>query len=485
MTRTVQVRRGAYQDSVSLMLISRELSDRPDVSTVQVAMATELNLDLLRQMGFDVPADASPNDMVIAIDTDDPAAAEAAGAALDEALTRRPARGGALDPGTPPPATIGAAARRVDASFALISTPGRTAAIDAADALAAGLDVMIFSDNVSVANEVALKSWAGESGLLVLGPDCGTAVVGGVGLGFANVVRPGPIGIVAASGTGAQQLMALLDGVGLGVTHCLGVGGRDLSADVAGRSTLAALDRLAADPDVDTIVVISKPPADEVAQRVTDHARTLDKPVVIGYLGVGQPDLTETARRVAGAAGASWQIPRRWGGEPPPPRRGYLRGLFVGGTLCDEAMILAAVTLDAVASNIPLAGQPRLDAALTSLGHTFIDFGDDQLTAGRPHPMIDPSLRLDRLRRELADPDCAVVLLDVVLGHGAHPDPATDLTAAIDGASTPVVVSLTGTRDDPQGLDVQAARLVEAGAIVHASNAAATREALSLLEVNR
>ncbi len=485
MTRTVQVRRGAYQDSVSLMLISRELSDRPGVATVQVAMATALNLDLLSGLGFDLPEGTSPNDMVIAIDAADPTAAEATVAALDEALSRRPATAGALDPGAPPPATIGAAARRVDASFALISTPGRTATIDAADALAAGLDVMIFSDNVALAHEVALKRWADDAGLLVMGPDCGTAVVGGVGLGFANVVRPGPVGIVAASGTGAQQLMSLLDGVGLGVTHCLGVGGRDLSADVGGRSTLAAMDRLDADADVDTIVVISKPPAPEVAERVTSHARTLGKPVVIGYLGVGRPDLTETARRVAEATGTTWQPPRRWGADAPAPRGGYLRGLFVGGTLCDEAMILAAATVGRVASNIPLAGQPGLDAALTSVGHTFIDFGDDQLTSGRPHPMIDPSLRLERLRRELADPACGVVLLDVVLGHGAHQDPATDLAATIHGSSTPVVASLVGTRDDPQGLSDQAARLVEAGAIVHASNAAATREALSLLEVAR
>jgi FdrA protein len=354
--------------------------------------------------------------------------------------------------------------------------------IDAADALAAGLDVMVFSDNVSLDHEVALKDWAAELGLLVMGPDCGTAVVDGVGLGFANVVRPGPVGIVAASGTGAQQLLALLDGADVGVKHCLGVGGRDLSAPVAGRSTLAALDRLAADDDVETIVVISKPPAPDVAVRVTEHAKSFDKPAVIGYLGPGQPDLTTTAQRVAEAAGAAWTPPRRWGPQSPPPRDGFLRGLFSGGTLCDESMVLAVEHLGRVASNIPLDGQSTLGHDLAGAGHTCIDFGDDQLTAGRPHPMIDPSLRLDRLERELADPECAVVLLDVVLGHGAHPDPATDLSDVIAGSTTPVVVSLVGTRDDPQGLEAQATRLAEAGAVVHASNAAATREALAIIE---
>jgi FdrA protein len=295
-------------------------------------------------------------------------------------------------------------------------------------------------------------------------------------------VRPGPVGIVAASGTGAQHLLALLDGVGLGVQHCLGVGGRDLSAEVGGRSTLTALDRLAKDDDVEIIVVISKPPAAEVADLVTRHAESLGKPVVVCYLGPGQPDITATAQRVATAAGVGWQPPMRWGRTVVAGRPGYVRGLFAGGTLCDEAMILAADTLGPVASNIPLAGHPALGHDLRSVGHTFIDFGDDLLTAGRPHPMIDPSLRLDRLRHELDSDDCGVVLLDVVLGHGAHPDPAADLADVIAGASTPVVVSLIGTRDDPQGLEAQATRLADAGAVVHASNAAAAREAVAIIQ---
>ena len=484
--RNVQVRRGAYQDSVSLMQLSRELSARSDVTTVQVGMATELNVELLTEMGFDVPGDAAPNDMVVAIEAADADAVAAATAALDEVLTRgsRPTAGGAGAAGVPAPPTIGAAARRADTTLALVSTPGRVAVLDAADALASGLDVMVFSDNVSLAHEVALKRWAVEAGLLVMGPDCGTAVVEGVGLGFANVVRPGPVGIVAASGTGAQHLLTLLDGIGLGVKHCLGVGGRDLSEQVGGLSTVAALDRLAADDDVETVVVISKPPAPEVADRVTRHADGLGKPVVLCYLGAGRPDITATARQVAEVAGVPWVEPRRWGPGSPAPRAGHLRGLYSGGTLCDEAMVIAAQRLGTVASNIPLTGQPRLASgvpSLTGVGHAFVDFGDDELTAGRPHPMIDPGLRTEELRRQLADDDCAIVLLDVVLGLGAHPDPAAELVEVVAAATKPVVVSLIGTRGDPQGLEGQAERLATAGALVHASNAAATREALSLL----
>jgi FdrA protein len=416
--------------------------------------------------------------MVVAIEAADDEAVGRAMAALGEALTRRPATSSTDSLGPLTSRTVGTAARTAEADLALVSTPGRVAVLDAVDALDSGLDVMLFSDNVAVEHEVALKERAAGAGLLVMGPDCGTAVVGGVGLGFANVVRPGPVGIVAASGTGAQHLMALLDEAGIGVAHCLGVGGRDLSSAVQGRSTFAAIDRLIRDDKVELIVVISKPPAAEVAAMLRDRATKVATPVLVRLLGPGEPDLTQTAAAVADALGRPWREPARLG--PSLERRsGWLRGLFSGGTLCDEAMLIAAEALGEVWSNIPLAGQPALDETLTAPGrHVFIDFGDDRLTAGRPHPMIDGRIRNERLARELADPGCAVVLLDVVLGHAAHADPAAELAPLVASADKPVIVSLVGTRDDPQGRDGTAARLVDAGAVVHASNAAAAREAV-------
>jgi FdrA protein len=482
MNRSVQVRPGAYQDSVSLMLVSRDLQSREGVESVLVAMATGLNLDLLTEMGFERP-EAGPNDMLVAVSAADEATVAECLEAVDTALATPVSRGkDSTSGGTLSPPTVAVAARRSDASLALVSTPGSVAAIDAADAVQAGLDVMVFSDNVAVEHEVALKAMAATAGVLVMGPDCGTAVVDGIGLGFANVVRPGPVGIVAASGTGAQHLLALLDGVDIGVKHCLGVGGRDLSAAVGGRSTLAALDRLDADHDISTIVVVSKPPSADVAAAVTAHGESLSTRVVFGYVDADQPDITATAATVARLLGVEWTAPTRWGGAPPAePRPGFVRGLFSGGTLCDEAMLIAVGTLGRIASNIPLAGQPRLGPSLASSGHTFVDFGDDQLTVGRAHPMIDPTLRAQRLQRELADPQVAVVLLDVVLGHGAHADPADGLAPLIDASTTPVVVSLIGTRDDPQDLERTAERLASAGAIVHASNSAAARESIAMV----
>ncbi len=369
-----------------------------------------------------------------------------------------------------------------------MSVPGPYAFVEAMDALEAGLSVVVFSDNVPLEQEVRLKDEAARRDLLVMGPDCGTAAVGGVGIGFANVVRPGRVGLVAASGTGAQQLMCLLDEAGVGVSACLGVGGRDLSAAVGGRSTRQALRALDEDPGTDLVVLVSKPPAPEVADDVAALADALSTPVHLALLGEGADDLTAVAERVLGALGAPVPTWPTWlPDDPPAARPGALRGLFSGGTLCDEAMAIAVAALGPVASNVPLRPEWALPTDLAADGHAMVDLGDDRLTAGRPHPMIDPTLRLERLARDAADPSVAVLLLDVVLGHGADPDPAASLAPAIAAArgrrpELAVVVSLCGTAGDPQGRERQALALRDAGASVLLSNAAAARLAVSLVE---
>ncbi|NYD41009.1 FdrA family protein [Nocardioides panaciterrulae] len=483
----VELRAGAYADSVTLLQVSRTVQGVDGVAAAQVAMATALNLDVLTQMGFAVPAEAGTNDMVVAVRVTDQEALDRALAAVDQAL-RDASRRDTGPSELAPPRTTGAALRHATDGLALVSVPGASALVEAMDALDAGRDVMIFSDNVPLDQEIALKRTATARGLLVMGPDCGTAVVGGLGLGFANTVAPGPVGLVAASGTGCQQLLALLDHAGVGVTSALGVGGRDLSSDVRGLSTREAMRRLDADPAVELVVVVSKPPAEAVAAEIQEYAATLDTPVELALLGAGRPDLTAAAEAVLrrlGHAVPSWPA----SGEAAPATRGTaLRGLFVGGTLCDEAMLIATEALGPVHSNIPLSPGLELDADLAAPaggpGHTFVDFGDDALTAGRAHPMIDPTLRLDHLARVAADERTAVVLLDVVLGHGSEPDPAALLApavSAVTAAGVPVVVAVVGTDADPQGLDRQVRALVAAGAEVHLSNARAAHRALELL----
>jgi FdrA protein len=460
----VELRPGAYADSVTLLQVSRTVQAVPGVAAAQVAMATPLNVEVLTGMGFAVAGSAGPNDMVVALRLHPDGDLEAALAGVDAALRDSSRRPAASESTEAPPRTTASALRRAPGAVALVSVPGPSAFLEAMDALEAGSDVMIFSDNVPVEQELALKRYAAERSLLVMGPDCGTAVVGGLGLGFANVVSPGPIGIVAASGTGCQQVLALLDHAGVGVASALGVGGRDLGADVRGLATREAMRRLDEDPAVELMLLVSKPPAPDVSDEIQAHAAGLSTPVAMALLGAGHPDLTEATEALLMARGIpvpEWPVT----GSAAAPSGGHLlRGLFVGGTLSSEARIIAEDLLGADG------------------GHTFVDFGDDAYTAGRAHPMIDPTLRLDHLARAAADPDTAVVLLDVVLGHGAEPDPAAALAPAIAAIAGPVVIAVVGTAADPQGLDRQVRALADAGAEVHLSNARATRRAVELTQ---
>jgi FdrA protein len=480
MTTHVELRPGAFADSVTLLQVSRAVQGLPGVAAAQVAMATPLNLEVLAGMGFEIPDEATPNDLVVALRLDDSGALGDVLTGVEQALseaTRRPAAAGAEEE---PPRTTAAALRDLGQdALVVVSVAGANALPEAMDAVDAGRDVMIFSDNVPVEQEVALKRAAAERGVLVMGPDCGTAVVDGVGLGFANVVSPGPVGLVAASGTGCQQLLALLDHAGVGVGQALGVGGRDLSGEVGGLATREALRRLDADPAVELIVLISKPPAPEVAGEITAYADGLATPVELALLGPGQPDLTAAAERVLGRLGRDvpqWpvvsrlasshlnlKVSRLVAGAPRTSTTGArISGLFVGGTLCQEARLIA-------------------EAALGPEAGTFVDFGEDEYTRGRAHPMIDPTLRLEELARVGSDPDAGLVLLDVVLGHGAEPDPAALLAPAVAALPQPVVVTVVGTAADPQDRDRQVRTLADAGAEVHLSNALATRRAVELL----
>jgi len=354
------------------------------------------------------------------------------------------------------------------ANLALISVPGEFAALEARRALERGLHVMVFSDNVPLADEVALKDLAIKRGLLMMGPDCGTALIAGVPLAFANAVPRGDTGIVSASGTGLQEVSCLLARAGRGVSHGIGVGGRDLSKEVGGRMTLAALDALEADPATRRIIVISKPPAPSVTKKIVARAKRSRKPVTLCLLGsdrkFGFARTLEEVVRVPSSRPVSLQ-----GMKIMNPK---ILGLFCGGTLCVEAQIVLMDHGLKVASNVPVPGAKQKGAP-----HLLLDLGDDDYTRGRPHPMIEPELRNEHLARALKDKDIGVVLLDVVIGYGAHADPAGLLVNVLNKKrkNVRVVASVTGTENDPQVYSRQAQTLRAAGVIVAPSNAAAAR----------
>jgi FdrA protein len=483
-----EVRRGFYLDSVALMRVARSVGLLPGVEESALMMGTAANRQIMQEAGVldETGAQAEANDLVIAVRAD---SQKRAVAALAEAilLLDRPKK---LTSDTSwHPKTLRQAVKSAPQSnLALISVPGAYAIAEARKAIGQGLHAMIFSDNVSVEAERALKVEARESGLLVMGPDCGTAIIGGVPLAFANAVPRGDIGIIGASGTGIQEVSCLIARNGGGVSHAIGVGGRDLSAEVGGITTLMAMELLETDADTRHVVLISKPPASDVAQRVIDRIARSTKPYTICFVGGENLSLPDTARVVAtlkaaaeSAIGKSIPSPS----DIPEPRltlgRNRVVGLFSGGTLCAEAQIVFRMAGHTIGSNAPIPGVAGLGVGL----HRFIDLGDDEFTQGKPHPMIDPSVRDGALLEALRDPATAVVLIDIVLGYGAHEDPAgqiSNVLRGIEGDKPPIIASVTGTDADPQNREAQVARLVAAGVTVLPSNADAAAYALACIE---
>ncbi len=476
-----KVRRGFYADSVALMRISRKVAALAGVEEASLMIGTPANRDLLAGSRLLAPEgeQALADDLVIAVRAKDAASGQSAIAEAEQLLSG--GQGNTDKWGqsrfSSARTLAGSLALLPDANLALISVPGEFAAAEARRALERGLHVMMFSDNVSLADEVALKQLAAGKGLLLMGPDCGTAIIGGAPIAFANVVPKGDVGLISASGTGLQEVTCLLARAGRGVSHGIGVGGRDLSEEVGGLMTLAALDALEADPATRHIVIISKPPARSVADRIGQRVAGCRKPVTLCLLGEGGMTLSLAAEQVIGHKLAA--LPA----ASAKARKGWLRGLFCGGTLCNEAQLVLIGQGLRVQSNVPVPGAidaPEVDAA----AHTLIDLGDDDYTRGRPHPMIDPELRNEQLAKVLADPAVGVVLLDLVIGYGAHQDPAglvADALAAAGSARPTVIASITGTDADPQGYSRQKSRLETAGVSVAASNAQAALLAARLL----
>ena len=502
-----------YKDSVALMSISSALTSVPQIHAASVVMATEANRDNLRNAGLEDVSDARVNDLLVVVLGEADACTEAL-ALADRLLAEQPVddRGEGADRAAPAVSIQLAVAADPTVNLALISVPGPYAAAETLKALHSGLNVMIFSDNMPVAQEVEVKKYAAAHDLLVMGPDCGTAIVNGIPLGFANVVRRGRIGVVGASGTGMQEITSRIHQHGDGVSQAIGTGGHDLSSEVGGISTLHGLRALGADDDTDVIVLVSKPPAPEVASAVLDAARSLSKPVVVMFVGAEKTSPTESglyrASTLAGAADLAVALLHGAAGDPdvadsaalPDELQGQLRditgrlsadqrhvrGIFSGGTFCYEAQLLCQSYGIRAYSNTPVAGNPQLTDIWSSRDHTIIDMGDDDFTRGRPHPMIDPSLRDERLLTEADDPSTAVLLFDVVLGYGAAADPTTHLLevlelarsrAAASGRYLPVIVHVCGTDEDPQGRASVIAALHSAGILVADSNAQAAHMA--------
>lgn len=488
MNRGVEILDDSYKDSVKLLEVTRAMLALEGIDWAWAVMATPANLETLAVEGFtDGLADVTANDLVLVARSEDPDVVTAGLALARETLFSVVATDD--DSGTGPLVDLDQALDVAgDTNVAIISVPGPYAALETHKALSHDLDVLLFSDNVSLEDEIALKQRARSCGRLVMGPGAGTAMLAGTGLGFANRVTPGPVGIVAAAGTGAQEAMSLLDRWGVGVSHVIGVGGRDLNADVGGLMTEAGLHALEADAGTEAILLVSKPPSPAVAERLLGAGRS--KPIVAGLIGLQDSIAVADGVTVCNTLEQGVVETLTVLGRPVPdligsldadiaravtaitPARTRLVGLFSGGTLCYEAMTIATSHIGPIHSNTPLDKSwtvPAPDGA-----HVCLDLGEEEYTMGRPHPMIDPEARIEFLRDQIDDPSVAVVLMDVVLGDGSHESPAAMLApsaADVVASGATVITYVLGTDQDPQGFAAQQQILRDAGCIVPETSA--------------
>ena len=500
-----------YRDSVTLMQMSNVLASNDGVEQASMVMATSTNLELLHDAGLlSGNVDAGSNDMILVVQGD-ASVLDAVMEQADELLSAED-KGDESGVQKEPPRSINMVLDEdPDLNLAIISVPGVYAAAETMKALRNGLHVMLFSDNVSEQDELEVKTFASSKDLIVMGPDCGTAIINGVPLAFANVVQKGKIGAVGASGTGLQQVTVLVDRLGAGISQAIGTGGHDLSKTIGGISMLQGIKALDADNETEVITLISKPPSPEVANKVLEAAITSSKPVVVNFLGMDPTEISgegifaaknlEDCARMAVAV-ANGEDPNKLSDvnlnqeEIKTARNSlngkqqYIRGLYSGGTFCYEATLMMSETLDQVYSNTPTSDKNKIEDVWKSYEHTLVDLGDDVFTRGRPHPMIDHRLRNERIVEETKDPLTAVILLDIVLGYGSHDNPAAEMLPAIeearnvakqDGRNIVFVGSVCGTEGDPQGLKPQEKLLSDAGVLLSQSNAQAVKTALAII----
>ena len=500
-----EIRKNAYFDSVTLMLISSKVEELEGVTGAAVMMGTDHNKNLMIRAGLldeSKARECEKNDLVISVNAESDDIIERAKAVIEEQFSKDSLPEDGKD--APVKSIDAAYAKLGGADMCVVSLPGRYAKREAMKALRKGMHVLLFSDNVSVEEEIELKDYAVQHDLLMMGPDCGTAIIGGTALGFANVVRRGGIGVVAAAGTGLQEVSVIIDAEGSGISEAIGTGGRDVKEEVDGRMMLFALDALENDPETKVIGIVGKPPAESVLMKIKDKAGRFSKPVVAVLIGadkgwnegtniIAEETLELAALRMVSIdQGISFDnLTAKYEVSIPDQLierlnklkegRRYLRGLYSGGTLCAETQMLLSKAGITVYSNI-IHGDLELKNVEKSIDNTLLDMGDDYFTDGMPHPMIDPRMRNRRLAKEAKDPDTAIILFDCVLGYGSHDDPAGSIASVIRqlnlelGDRGPVyIASVCGTDKDFQSKEVSVKKLEDADVFVLKDNAGAAK----------
>ncbi|MFA6800554.1 MAG: acyl-CoA synthetase FdrA [Acholeplasmataceae bacterium] len=502
-----KVLKKTYYDSVTLMSVTIAIKKALNLNDLVMFMGTDMNKEMMNSVGLynQVFDEATPNDLLLGVEMEEENSDWA-----DQVIEQLNNKNKKHESANTIYKTIAQAKEAKDSNLAIISVPGIYAANEAYKALENDMHVMLFSDNVSIEDEIALKDLALKKDLLVMGPDCGTAIINGKGLCFANQVSKGNIGLVAASGTGLQEVTVIIDKFGGGITQAIGVGGRDLSEAVGGKMTLKGIDALNEDAETKLIVVISKPPHKNVLDKIINKLETVKKPVVVCLLDTkidqkidnvyfvstlteaGQKALELIGKKTPNLTELDNELKTRIQKEKElkKPTQTKVKGLFCGGTLAAEALSILRGGLDGITSNVAKKENEKMKNPMKSQGNNLIDLGDDMFTQGKPHPMIEPTIRLDRIISEAKNPETSVILLDFELGLGSHDDPVgvtidtiieSKQLAEKDGRHISFVAYVCGTNKDFQGLEKSEKLLRDQGVIVAKTNAHAAIIASSIV----
>lgn len=494
MIKTI-IQKNTYQDSITLMLLTNAIDEIDGVQKVSIMMATPANKDIFAQAGFKTAEldAAGNNDIAILLDVHDEDVVSVVLEAMEEFLDNQ----GTVDVQDTSNLVKnweGALNHSLDTNVAQFSIPGQYAADEVETALDAGKHVFLFSDNMDIEDEVRLKQLATEKGLLLMGPDCGTSFISGVPFAFTNMLKKGNIGVVGASGTGIQEVTTQIVQLGGGISHAIGTGGRDLSAEVGGLTMKAGIVALNEDPLTEVLVVISKPPAKEVRLAIEEQLQSIDKPAVAIFIGekpenhqgnISYAYTLEEAAKLAVNLSKKESV-EQYSQEPlqisPKPLGTKIYGLYAGGTLANEAGMLIADALD-----VELPTSHEKGYMLDNKDAVVIDLGDDFYTQGKPHPMIDPQNRIEMIEKISNEEPGSIILMDLVLGYGANEDMASTLAQTIENVrkkneETTFIVTICGTEDDPQNYAQQKKILESVGAIVATSNVQAILTALDAMD---
>ena len=496
------IKKNFFRDSVQMMQFSQQLKDEQGVIDAAIVMSTVLNKNTLKNMNLltEDGISATENDTLISINCQDENSLSNAIQKAEQLLTSISAK--AKNEFT---SLASALDTFSDANIASLSIPGQFVKEMATELINKQLNLFVFSDHVPLEDEIYLKNLALENNVLFMGPEAGTSILNGTVFGFGNRVRKGSIGIIGASGTGIQESSTMIDLFGEGISHGIGVGGRDLRNDIGGMMTMKAMEIFENDPNTKAVLLVSKPVDNYIRNKIINKINNFSKKNYVLCLIGDNENSVDTAKIkfsksiqmsvlkilkllddnvykktkdvVRNQINDSIKLSESLSKDLNEGQK-FIRGFFAGGTLCYESKIILEQMIGKIYSNLSSDDEYSIKGNVSSKENTLIDFGEEEFTSARPHPIIDPLLRRNRILEDANDPNVGVIIIDIICGINAAKNTmafhAETIKKAIEiareqGRKLSVFTYICGTENDVSKNELKL--LADSGAKLFTSNA--------------